>query len=151
MIFNPQSVPTNSSPPTMHMFLHWSAKRRKYRSAPRMFMHTIYSVSVVLPIIFFRSCDLTIISRLSLNCCDMSSVKWRSDCMSPNIALMAPLVLIRICGFELSSYEMTRRTRENPVEQLLRHRAFLALILCVFVEFLRFLCLLARSLPHSLF
>ena len=76
-----------------------------------MFIHTMYSVSVVLPIIFLRSCDLTIISRLSLNCFDMSSVKWRSDCMSPNMALMAPLVLIRICGFELSSYEITNRTK----------------------------------------
>ena len=72
-----------------------------------MFMHTRYSLSVALPMIFFNRGEPTTIFKFSLYWLFRSSENFRSDCTSPKRALIAPLVLILVCGFVLSNYQLT--------------------------------------------
>ena len=82
-----------------------------------MFIHTKYSLSVALPIIFFNNWEFKIISKFALYWLFISSVNCKSDWTSPNKALIAPLVLILILGSALSSYKL------NFTQNFILHRA----------------------------
>ena len=117
-----------------------------------MFMQTRYSLSVARLIIFFSRGEFTIIARFSLYIWSEFSTNFKSDCMSPKRALIAPLVPILVWGLVLSSYTMRITSMETyTIQNLLRNATLFLWSIWIFIKLLLLICLITRSLTHSVF
>lgn len=81
----------------------------------------------------------------------ISSEKFKSDSISQNMALMAPLVLILVLGSALSSYSVKGTISSDSVKQFLAHRSLHLFLLRILVEFVLLIRLLTSCLSHRAF